>query len=147
VPHILAASETDAAFAFGYAQAEDHTVEIAWSYVAARGEEARYFGTGTDNDFLIGFFDVRRESERDLTRVSRAYRKWVEACIRGFNHFVAGHRAELPQWIPVFTAADVMAHRRAAAVRQVYSQEFIRQLECVCPRRGPDNLWGADPAR
>src|SRR5262245_54083165 len=44
VPHIRATSEAAAAYAFGYAQAEDHGELIVRRLIAARGEEARYFG-------------------------------------------------------------------------------------------------------
>ena len=44
IPHILAETEEAAAFGFGYAQAEDHAVEIGRRYVESRGEEARVFG-------------------------------------------------------------------------------------------------------
>ena len=48
IPHILAESEEAAAFGFGYAQAEDHCLAIARALVNARGEEAKYFGTGVE---------------------------------------------------------------------------------------------------
>src|SRR5215207_10641313 len=54
VPHILAATEEAAAFAFGFAQAEDHAAEIGRRYLSARGEEARYFGqSGLSNDVTM----------------------------------------------------------------------------------------------
>ena len=40
VPHILAQTEEAGAFAFGYAQAEDHGLEIGRRYIRSRGEEA-----------------------------------------------------------------------------------------------------------
>ncbi len=152
IPHILAATEESAAYALGYAQAEDHCVAIARAYVSARGEEAKYFGTGIENDFLIKFYEVARESERDLSRISREYRKWVSAYVRGFNRYVDLHRSELPAWIPLFSAADVMAHRRAGAVRQVHSPEAVRQLRKKYPtprgepeKQGPEIVTLAVP--
>ena len=56
IPHILAETEEAAAFGFGYAQAEDHCLIIARSLVAARGEEAKYFGTGAESDFLLKLY-------------------------------------------------------------------------------------------
>ena len=41
IPHILADTEEAAAYGFGYAQAEDHAVEIARRFIRARGEQAK----------------------------------------------------------------------------------------------------------
>ncbi len=128
IPHILADSEEAAAFGFGYAQAEDHCVEIARNYISARGEQARYFGTGKEGDFVLKLYDNLREAAADLKRVSPLYRKMVSAYAAGFNRYVEQHRRELPDWIPQFTAVDVMADRRAGAVNAVFSQGTVRAL-------------------
>src|SRR5947209_2541492 len=51
VPHILAKTEEAAALAMGYAQAEDHCLELARRLLSARGEEAKRTGAGIDSDF------------------------------------------------------------------------------------------------
>ena len=56
VPHILGRNEEAAAFGLGYAQAEDHAVEIARRLVSARGESAKYFGRGLEADLLLKEF-------------------------------------------------------------------------------------------
>src|SRR5262245_10655125 len=69
VPHILARTEEAAAFGLGYAQAEDHAVEIARRLIAARGESGKYFGRGVDADLLLKEFnnyEVCRRHFRDL---------------------------------------------------------------------------------
>jgi acyl-homoserine lactone acylase PvdQ len=53
VPHILGETEEAAAFGMGYAQAEDHCVEVARRFVVARGEQAKFFGTGVEGDFRM----------------------------------------------------------------------------------------------
>src|SRR5215208_4743949 len=53
VPHILGETEEAAAFGMGYAQAEDHAVEIARRFITARGEQAKFFGTGAESDFRM----------------------------------------------------------------------------------------------
>ncbi len=119
VPHILGKTEEAAAFGFGFAQAEDHAVEIARRLISARGESAKYFGRGAEADLLLKEFDnyeVCRQHFRDLDplmqRIYRAY-------IAGVNHYVALHRAELPDWIPVFNEIDVMANIREGSVTAV----------------------------
>src|SRR5262245_45320087 len=57
IPHILAPTEEAAAFAFGYAQAEDHAAEIGRRYLAARGQAALVFGaSGIENDLDMAEF-------------------------------------------------------------------------------------------
>jgi acyl-homoserine lactone acylase PvdQ len=46
----------------------------------------------------------------------------VNAYAAGLNLYVQQHREELPPWIPVFSGVDVMASRRAGAIRATYSQ-------------------------
>jgi acyl-homoserine-lactone acylase len=137
IPHILAETEEAAAFGFGYAQAEDHCVTIAQSLVSARGEQARYFGTGMENDFLLKLYDTMSMSEQDLLGVSATYRKMMNAYAAGFNLYVAGHRSELPAWIPAFTGIDIMASRRAESTRSTFSQATVRALQRKYPPVSP----------
>ena len=57
VPHILAKTEEAASFGLGYAQAEDHAVEIARRFISGRGETAKYFGTNFEGDLIVKRFD------------------------------------------------------------------------------------------
>jgi acyl-homoserine-lactone acylase len=126
VPHILGKTEEAAAFGLGFAQAEDHAVEIARRLVSARGEGAKYFGRAPETDFLLKQFDnyeVCRAHFRDLDPLmQRIYKAYVE----GVNHYIAKHRSELPEWIPVFNEIDVMAYIRQGAVTSV--QGVVRNL-------------------
>jgi acyl-homoserine-lactone acylase len=129
IPHITADSEEAAAFAFGYAQAEDHALDIARRYVTARGEAARVFGrTALENDFAMRRMDNLAEARRGMGRISGLYRKLIRAFVAGINTYVAEHRGELPDWIPTFTEADVLAHGRASAAEAVVSASLIRAL-------------------
>jgi acyl-homoserine-lactone acylase len=137
IPHILAETEEAAAFGFGYAQAEDHCVPIAQSLVSARGEQARYFGTGMESDFLLKLYENMRMSEQDLRGVSTVYRKMMHAYAAGINLYVAEHRSELPSWIPAYTGIDIMASRRAGSIRSTFSQTTIRALQRKYPPASP----------
>ena len=130
IPHILARSEEAAAFAFGYAQAEDHAVGIARRLVAARGEEAKYAGaSGLANDLAMGQFDNLAEARRGLEIVSPLYRRILAAYAAGVNRYVSRHRDRLPDGIPEFTAADVLANSRASAVSALAGPGLRRQLQ------------------
>ena len=129
VPHVLAQTEEAAAFAFGYAQAEDHAAEIGRRYIRARGQEALYFGeSGIENDFRMAHFDNMAEAERGLREISDLYRGIIAAYAAGVNRYVASHRTELPAWMPELTAADVLASTRAAAVGSLAGPGLARQL-------------------
>ncbi|MCL7714584.1 penicillin acylase family protein [Stenotrophomonas mori] len=130
VPHIQARSEEAAAFAFGYAQAEDHMVEIARRMVRARGEAARIFGEAeADNDFAMRRFDNLAEAGKDLERVSPTFRTVVSAFAAGLNRYVDGHRETLPEWVPRFTPADTMALIRSNAIPPLIAPEIIARLD------------------
>jgi acyl-homoserine-lactone acylase len=129
IPHIQARTEEAAAFGLGYAQAEDHCLQICRLYLSARGEEAKYFGTGEENDLLMKLYDNQQESARDLSRVPSMFRKLVNAYAGGVNRYIEQHRTQLPAWVQTITGADVLADRRAGSVHQVFSRETIRELE------------------
>jgi acyl-homoserine-lactone acylase len=129
VPHILATSEEAAAFAFGYAQAEDHAEEIGRRYIRARGQEALHFGrSGVENDFQIHHFDNLAEARRGLAEVSDVYRRVITAYAAGVNRYVALHRSALPSWMPELSAVDVLASTRASAVNALAGPSLPRQL-------------------
>ena len=143
IPHIHAKSEEAASFALGYAQSEDHCPQIIQLYLASRGEEAKYIGTGEGSDFLMKLYDNSEESARDLRCLPAPFRKLVEAYAAGVNRHIELHRADLPAWVQTITGADVLANRRAGAIRSVYSRATIRALERkygVAPRPGEQNL-------
>ena len=136
IPHILAETEEAVAFGFGYAQAEDHGLIIARGLVSARGEEAKYFGAGVENDFLLKLYECLGTAAKDLDGVGPLHRKMVEAYAEGLNFFFDRHRHELPSWIPRFTAVDIMANRRAGAIRQTASPEILDALQRKYPPAG-----------
>ncbi|MFN0122111.1 MAG: penicillin acylase family protein, partial [Blastocatellia bacterium] len=116
VPHILAKTEEDAAFGLGHAQAEDHAVEIARRLVGARGEEAKYFGQNAEGDFLSRQFDNYETCRKNFTELDPLLQRVFRAYIAGVNHYIAGHRTQLPAWIPVFNEIDVLANIREGAL-------------------------------
>lgn len=129
IPHILAETEEAAAFAFGYAQAEDHAAEIGRRYLSARGEEARYFGEdGLSNDVAMAQFDNVGASTAALPRITPLYRRIIGAYAAGVNRYVRAHRGELPEWMPEITAADVLANTRAATARSLGGAALVRRL-------------------
>jgi acyl-homoserine-lactone acylase len=132
VPHILADNEVAAAYALGYAQAEDHPVELADRLLRARGEAAKSLGrAGLDNDFAMQRFDNYREAQKHLRDVGRTFRRVLDAYAAGITRYFDTHRAEMPDWTRTLTidAADVLAYTRAGAVSSAVSPSLIADLK------------------
>jgi acyl-homoserine-lactone acylase len=132
VPHILADSEVAAAYALGYAQAEDHPVELADRLLRARGDAAKSLGAvAVDNDFAMQRFDNYSEAQRHLADVGRGFRRVLDAYAAGVTSYFEHHRDEMPEWTRTLTidAADVLAYTRAGAVSSAVSPTLIADLK------------------
>lgn len=127
VPHILAETEEAAAYAMGYAQAEDHAVEIARRFIGARGEEAKYTGAGVENDFAAKRYGLYELSKQNFDKLSPLGRQIMNAYAAGFNHYVEKHRKDLPAWIPTFDGVDVLARSRQEVFRFAFNRGSIIQ--------------------
>lgn len=122
VPHILAKTEEAAAFAMGYAQAEDHAVELARRLISARGEEAKYTGQGADSDFAVKRYGVYSGAEKQFDALAPVMKGMLNAYAAGVNRYVDKHRKELPGWIPTFTGVDVLARGRQEVFRFAFNR-------------------------
>ena len=145
IPHILADTEEAAAFAFGFAQAEDHAAEIGRRYLSARGEAAAHFGEeGLSNDVAIAQFDNVAASRAALDRITPLYRRIISAYAEGVNRYARAHKSELPEWMPEITAADVLANTRAGAATSLGGAALTRRLREKYEggaRTGEDPSW------
>jgi acyl-homoserine-lactone acylase len=132
VPHILAESEEAAAYALGFAQAEDHPVELADRLLRARGDAAKRLGAvAVDNDFSMQRFDNYAEAQRHLRDVGGAFRHVLDAYAAGVTRYFDTHRSEMPEWTRDLNidAADVLAYTRAGAVSSAVSPLLIADLK------------------
>lgn len=131
VPHLLAESEEAAAFGLGYAQAEDHPLELVARCIRARGGAAAIFGAAElGNDLAMARFDNARLAREALAHeVSAKYRRVLEAYAAGVNHYIRQHRAELPDWVSDVSAADVLANGRAGAAQSAASPRLVAELK------------------
>jgi acyl-homoserine-lactone acylase len=132
VPHILADNEVAAAYALGYAQAEDHPVELADRLLRARGDAATRLGAvAIDNDFAMQRFDNYSEAQRHLADVGRNFRRVLDAYAAGITRYFERHREDMPDWTRTLTidAADVLAYTRAGAVSSAVSASLIADLK------------------
>ncbi|MEK6299423.1 MAG: penicillin acylase family protein [Acidobacteriota bacterium] len=134
VPHVMAETEEAAAFGIGFAQAEDHPVELARRYVVAQGESARVFGAGAvESDFRMkryGNYEVARARFHELTPLFQAMMKGYAA---GFNLYAEKHRKELPEWVPTFDEYGVLAMGRAEVMRFAFNDAMISGVQLKYP--------------
>ena len=128
VPHILATTEEAASFGLGYAQAEDHGVEIARRYIGGRGEYAKYFGTSVEADLLIKRFNNEQAVKDGYRHLSPLLQRIIAAYVAGVNRYLAQHRSELPSWIPQFVPEDALASARSGSMRSLVDAATIRAL-------------------
>jgi acyl-homoserine-lactone acylase len=111
VPHILAKTDVDAAYALGYAQAEDDMATIQLSAFTARGKLAELQGpSGVESDYLVGLQDVwgtiRRRYARDLAPQPR---RMLEAYAAGVNAYAKRHSKGLAPGLLPITGQDLAA--------------------------------------
>ncbi len=150
VPHILGKTEEAAGFGMGYAQAEDHCVEMGRRFLAARGEQAKYLGTGAGGDFAAKRFGTPEFAREKFPKLTPLFQKIMNAYAAGFNLYVKKHRAELPAWIPELTGIDVLAQGRAEIMRFAFSdptrqlQEKYPTAKAVAADANDDGLAPAD---
>lgn len=134
IPHIHAANEKAASFGLGYAQAEDHAVEIAKKFISARGAAHEAYGAPIDADFRIHQFRNMEVSERLYAKLPSLYKGLIEAYVAGVNLYLSQHRSELPKWVPAtFTGVDVIALTRSGGLAGIGTIANAPDLRSVNP--------------
>jgi penicillin amidase len=99
IPHIFAPALEDAAYAIGYAQAEDRLEELLKNYRRAAGTMAEVFGPRFYEDDLAQRIWRHEEIGRDrYQRLSSRLRAVLEAYIAGVRRFMAEHPEHVPAW-------------------------------------------------
>lgn len=158
VPHILAETEEAAAYGMGWAQAEDHAVEIARRFVSARGEAAAFLGAaGVETDFEVRRYRNHTFAAESFSRLSPLMQAMLKAYAAAYNDYAAMHRKQLPDWIPVFNGVDVFAQGRAEIMRFAFSRAR-QSMQAVRVKYGEpappppeddggSNMWALAPKR
>jgi acyl-homoserine-lactone acylase len=140
VPHIIADTEQDAAFAQGYATAEDHFLELARLFLRARGEQALVFGEESLREDLLmhqlGIWETANERFGDLPPYMQAV---LDGYAEGYNTYLAEHRADAPDWVKPIRGVDVLAHCRAVLL--IGFALDLRPLRDVKIAPKGSNMW------
>ena len=110
VPHIFARSLEDAAYAIGYAQAEDRLEELLRNYRKAEGTMAEAFGPEWyRHDYIQRMWRHAAISREKYNEVSPKMRACIEAYQAGIKQFIREHPEQVPKWAPELHPAQVIA--------------------------------------
>lgn len=114
IPHVFAETDSEAAYALGYAQAEDRLEQILWNYRYAFGTLAEAFGEDsieTDRiQRLMGHMAVSREK---YEQISPEVRTLIESYQQGVRRYMAEHPDGVPDWAPEIEPAMAVALGRS----------------------------------
>ncbi len=110
IPHVYAPTLETAAFAVGYAQAEDRLEELLKNYRRANGTMSEVFGPGNyRNDMISCIFRHEEISREKYGQVSPKVRAVIEAYQAGINYFMKEHPDQVPVWAQEIHPWDVVA--------------------------------------
>jgi acyl-homoserine lactone acylase PvdQ len=113
VPHIYAATDEAALYGFGYAQAEDHLLDMLQNYLAAEGRMAEFFGRAYLNSDIKARAVLSYSDEELLAAVDPETVQLVDVFAQGINRYIREHRQALPEWAQGFEATAAGALRFA----------------------------------
>lgn len=110
IPHVYAPTIETAAFAVGYAQAEDRLEELLKNYRRANGTMAEVFGPSQfRNDMLQRLFRHEEISREKYGLLSPKMRAVIEAYQAGIKYFMKEHPDQVPAWAQEIHPWDVVA--------------------------------------
>src|ERR1039458_5718369 len=110
IPHVYAPTLEAAAFAVGYAQAEDRLEELLKNYRRANGTMAEGFGAGQfRNDMIQRMFRHEEISREKYGQLGPKTRAMIEAYQAGIKSFMREHPEQVPGWAQEIHPWDVVA--------------------------------------
>ncbi len=144
VPHIFADNPRAMAFAFGYAQAQDHLEPMLLAYRLANGRASEVLGPETaDADRLsirLNHAGLAREAYHTADAVTRDL---CEGFALGVNTWITEHPDEAPPWADGVYPADVLALLHRYLLSQA-PFDFPDALHLL-PGTPSANAWAVGP--
>ena len=151
VPHIFAADREALAYAWGWAQMQNHGDLLLRLYAQGRGRAAEYLGQPyLREDRWVWTMGVPQRSQAWLAAQAPEMRAHISAFVRGINAFADAHPPlvgdSLRAMLPVVDT-DVMGHaQRWAFSAFVASRAAVEQSAESWQERG-SNAWAIAPSR
>lgn len=113
IPHVFAQTLEAAAFAVGYAQAEDRLEELLKNYRRANGTMAEVFGPQHYREDVIQRTWRHEEiSRQKYNQVSPRMRGVIEAYQDGIKRYMKEHPEQVPSWAQEIHPWDVLSLSR-----------------------------------
>src|SRR3989454_2074757 len=110
IPHVFAPNLEDAAYAVGYAQAEDRLEELLKNYRRANGTMAEVFGPDYfRQDVIQRIWRHGAISREKYEQISARMRAVIEAYQQGIKQFMKEHPEQVPAWAQEIHPWDVIA--------------------------------------
>ncbi len=110
IPHVYAANLDSAAFAVGYAQAEDRLEELLKNYRRANGTMAEAFGQRYfRSDMVERLFRHEEVSREKYGQLSPKLRAVIESYQAGVKRFMKDHPEQVPAWAQEIHPWDVIS--------------------------------------
>jgi len=110
IPHVYAPTLEAAAFAVGYAQAEDRLEELLKNYRRANGTMSEVFGPANfRNDMIARIFRHEEISCEKYGQLSPKVRAVIESFQAGIKSFMKEHPEQVPAWAQEIHPWDVVA--------------------------------------
>jgi penicillin amidase len=110
IPHIFAGTLEDAAYAAGYAQAEDRLEELLKNYRRACGTLAEVLGPGAfEEDLRQRIMRHAEISQHRFDQVSPKMRAVIGSFQQGIRQFMKQHPEQVPPWAQEIHPWDVIA--------------------------------------
>lgn len=151
VPHIFAADREALAYAWGWAQMQNHGDLLLRLYAQGRGRAAEYLGQSyLREDRWVWTMGVPQRSQTWLEAQTPDMRAHIGAFVRGINAFATAHPQligdSLRSMLPV-VETDVMGHaQRWAFSAFVASRASVERSTESWEERG-SNAWAIAPSR
>ena len=110
IPHVFAPTLEKAAYAVGYAQAEDRLEELLKNYRRANGTMSEVFGPDYfKHDLLQRMWRHAEISREKYNQVSPKMRAVIESYQKGVRHFMQEHPEQVPAWAQEIQPWDIIA--------------------------------------
>ncbi len=151
VPHIFAKDRNGLAYAFGWAQMQNHGDLLLRLVAQARGRASEYLSADyLDEDRWVWKLDLRRDAERSLAAQPPEMRAHIESFVAGINAFATAHPDLIGDSVrPVLPVEpfDVLAHaNRVLYARFLSSPGGTGDAARAWRDRG-SNAWAVAPKR
>ena len=110
IPHVFAQKLETAAFAVGYAQAEDRLEELLKNYRRANGTMSEVFGPANfRSDMIARIFRHEEFSRTKYNQLNPKVRAVIESYHAGIKHFMKEHPEQVPAWAQQINPWDVIS--------------------------------------